>query len=309
MKSEIDSKISVIIPVKNEEEKIEQCLSAIFSQTLKPLEVIVVDGRSKDDTVENAKKYPIKILYEDYHTRGGACQIGIENARGDYIAFTDADCIPENNWLENLVKEFNVDIVGVGGGIKNIGNGLWEKSINLAMDTFLGAANSVQGRLFKDRRYVNSISGCNSMYRRTDVIKVNGFDLKLRTAEDTELNKKLSRFGKLLYTPDAIISHNHKRDLKKFGKRMYDYGYGRSSGRLYDVQALPPIISFLSAISLIFTPLIFAGMVGLYMIMIGIMGVKASIHEGNIIYLVSVPIVYIVEHGMYTLGFWKGLLL
>lgn len=47
-------KISVIIPVKNEEEKIEQCLEAVFDQILKPFEVIVVDGHSKDKTVENA---------------------------------------------------------------------------------------------------------------------------------------------------------------------------------------------------------------------------------------------------------------
>ena len=48
-------KISVIIPVKNETEKIEQCLEAVFEQTVKPFEVIVVDGRSTDQTVENAK--------------------------------------------------------------------------------------------------------------------------------------------------------------------------------------------------------------------------------------------------------------
>ena len=151
-----------------------------------------------EKTVENARKFPVRILYEDYHTRAGACQIGVENAKGDYVAFTDADCIPERNWLENLVKEFDDGIVGVGGGIKNIGEGLWEKSINLISGTFLGSANSVQGRFFKDKRYVKSISGCNSMYHRNDIIKVGGFDVRLSTAEDTELNRKLLKTGKLL---------------------------------------------------------------------------------------------------------------
>ncbi|RLI02227.1 hypothetical protein DRO38_04185 [Candidatus Bathyarchaeota archaeon] len=86
------SKISVIIPVRNEEEKIEQCLEAVFSQTLKPYEVIVVDGHSSDRTVERAKNFPVKVVYEDYHTRAGACQIGVENAEGEFVAFTDADC-------------------------------------------------------------------------------------------------------------------------------------------------------------------------------------------------------------------------
>ncbi len=184
-----EPKISVIVPVKNEEEKIGRCLDVIFHQTLKPFEVIVVDGHSADRTEENAKKFPIGFLYENYHTRAGACQIGVENAKGDFIAFTDADCIPEKNWLENLVKELDInEIIGAGGGIKNIGDGLWEKSINLAMNTFLGSANSIQGRLFIDKRFVKSISGCNSMYRKKDVLNVGGFNTKLSTAEDINLH-------------------------------------------------------------------------------------------------------------------------
>ena len=107
-------KISVIIPVKNEEDKIERCLEAVFNQTLKPFEMIVVDGYSTDKTVENARKLPVKILCEDYDTVGGARQVGVENAKGGFVAFTDADCIPKRDW-QNLVKEFDDGVVGVGG--------------------------------------------------------------------------------------------------------------------------------------------------------------------------------------------------
>jgi len=68
--------ISVIIPVKNEESKIETCLKAVFSQTLKPCEVIVVDGHSTDKTVENALKFPVQLYYEEYPTRAGANNVG-----------------------------------------------------------------------------------------------------------------------------------------------------------------------------------------------------------------------------------------
>ena len=301
-------KISVIIPVKNEEEKIAQCLEAVFGQTIKPFEVIVVDGHSRDKTVENVSKFPVRIFYEDYHTRAGACQIGVENAKGEYVAFTDADCISERNWLENLIKEFSGGIIGVGGGIKNIGEGLWEKSINLVMGTFLGSANSVQGRFFKDKRYVNSISGCNSMYHKDDILKIGGFDVRLSTAEDTELNSKLLKIGKLLYTPNAIVLHNHKRGLKDFAKRMYQYGYGRAKSRLWDLQVVPPILALLLIVSLVFTPWIFLSMVGIYMIMIGAMGMKFAIRERSLKYLVPVPIIYLIEHILYTLGFWRGLI-
>lgn len=81
----MDRTISVIIPVINEEDKIEHCLEAVFSQTINVIEVIVVDGHSTDRTVKVAEKFPVKILYEDYHTRAGACQVGVENANGEFI--------------------------------------------------------------------------------------------------------------------------------------------------------------------------------------------------------------------------------
>ena len=150
-------KISVIIPVKNMAGKIEPCLKAVFAQSLPPHEVIVVDGRSTDGTVARAQKFPVKVFEQDYGAAGAARQIGVEHAEGEYLAFTDGDCIPGKDWLKNLVGAFGEGIVGVGGGIQNIGRGIWTKSINLAFATFLGSGRSVQGgALFADR-FVKSI--------------------------------------------------------------------------------------------------------------------------------------------------------
>src|SRR5271157_2280376 len=154
---DVAPKVSVIVPVMNQEKKIEQCIVAILSQTLKPYEVIIVDGHSTDRTVEIAKRYPVRIIFENYGTIGGARQVGVESTQGDYVAFTDSDCMPEKDWLKNLVKGFDDHIVGVGGGIKNIGDGMWERSIAYVLDSFLGSANSVQDRVFSDRRFVKSI--------------------------------------------------------------------------------------------------------------------------------------------------------
>jgi len=301
-------KISVIIPVKGEGKKIKSCLEAVFSQTYKPYEVIVVDGHSTDDTVKNAQVFPVKIFYEDYHTRAGANQIGISSAIGDYIAFTDADCIPKNDWLENLIREFGDDIVGVGGGIINIGNNFWERSINLAVSTFLGSANSIQGRFFKKKCYVNSISGCNSIYRKKDLIDIGGFDVHLGTAEDTELNRRLLKIGKLLYTPNAIILHNHNRGVKDFARRMHQYGYGRAKSRLWDLQIVPPIVLVILIASLLLTPWLFIGLLGAYIAVIGLTGLKYALTERNIKLFVSMPVVFVIEHTYYTLGFWRGIL-
>lgn len=303
----MEKNISILIPVRNEEKKIEQCLNAVFDQTIKPLEVIVIDGNSTDNTVENAKEFSVKVMFENYHTRAGACQVGIENAKGEYIAFTDADCIPKRDWLESLIKEFDQGIVGVGGGIRNLGEGLWECSINHVMSSFLGSANSIQGRFFENKRFVQSISGCNSLYKKDDILRVGGFNVKLSTAEDTDLNNKLLKIGSLIYTPNAVILHNHKRGLKDFAKRMYQYGYGRSKSRLWDLQILPPIFAFILLISLIFTPLLVSIMIPIYLILLFYMAIKFAVIEKNILYLGSIPLVYIAEHILYTLGFWRGL--
>ena len=67
----MSDKISVAIPVKNEEAKIMQCLEAVFSQSLKPHEVIVVDGHSTDRTVELAREFLVRVVYEDYGAAEG----------------------------------------------------------------------------------------------------------------------------------------------------------------------------------------------------------------------------------------------
>ena len=302
------AKISVIIPVKNEEKKIERCLEAVYNQTLKPFEVIVVDGHSTDKTVENARQFPVKIIYEDYGTVGGARHVGVENAGGVYEAFTDADCIPERDWLENLVKEFDDGIVGVGGGTRNIGRGLWEKTIALALDTFLGSANSVQDRVLKEKRFVKSISGCNSMYRKEDLKNIGGFNVALSINEETELNRRLTKVGKLLYTQNAIVLHNQNRNLRDFAKRNYLFGYGRGKNRLWDLHVIPPIIGLITLVLLFVSLKAFLFMIFLYAVVLLCFNFKIFIKVRKALYLVSIPIVFVIEHLSYTVGFWRGVM-
>jgi glycosyltransferase involved in cell wall biosynthesis len=301
-------KISVVVPVRNGAPKIERCLQAIRGQTLQPSEIIVVDGHSTDATVEIARKFQTRVVFEDYGTVGGARQVGVEEAEGDYVAFTDADCIPQKDWLESLVREFGEGVVGVGGGIKNIGTGLWEESIALALDTFLGSANSVQDRVLPGKRIVRSISGCNSMYRKQDLVEVGGFDVKLSINEDTELNTRMQHIGKIVYTPDALVHHNQERTLGEFVGRMHLFGYGRGINRLWDLQVVPPIVVISLLPAAFVAPSVFFALLVTYAAIIGgytlILITRARKPE----YLISIPIVFVLEHASYTFGFWKGII-
>jgi len=300
------SRVSVVIPVRNEGKKIGVCLSAVFSQSFEPCEVIVVDGHSSDKTVENAGSYPVKILYEDYHNRAGGCQVGVESAQGEYVAFTDGDCIPDKYWLANLIKEFDENVVGVGGRFKDIGQGLWTRSINMTFRTPFSGARSRWGK----RRVMENLSVCgaNGMCRRKDILRAGGFNVTLSGAEDLEFGKRLGKLGKLVYTPDAIVLHDHDRGLKDFAKQAYRYGGWRREARLWDWQTVPPVVVPLVLLSLIFSWWICLGAVALYGIAVITIGVGIAIQEKKPIYLVSIPVAYIVQHVSYIIGFWKEII-
>jgi len=198
--------------------------------------------------------------------------------------------------------------VGVGGGIKNIGSGLWEESIALALDTFLGSASSVQDRVLKEKRVVKSISGCNSIYRKRDVVAVGGVNVRLSINEDTELNARLQQYGTLVYTPDAIVHHHQERTLGEFARRMHFFGYGRGVNRLWDLQVVPPIAAIGILLTAFIAPLAFFTLLLTYAAIIGGYTLLLITRARRPEYLISIPVVFVLEHAFYTVGFWKGMI-
>jgi len=300
--------VTVIVPVKNEAGKIERCLTALRAQTLPPKEILVVDGHSQDSTVEIARRFGACILYEEYATRAGACQVGVEAAQGEFVAFTDADCVPEPRWLERLAARCAPGISGVGGQILNEGDSFWQKAVDTALDTIVGSANSVQGRTFVAPRYVSSISGCNSMYRRADLMAVGGFRTDLVTTEDTELNHRLMVRGKLLYTPDALVHHRHERGRRDFARRMFQYGYGRGQSLLIGPPLLMPAAAAALAVLLFVRPWTALLFLSAYFVVLALSSVRPAWRLRKVQLVGALPIILLIEHLEYVAGFWAGLL-
>jgi GT2 family glycosyltransferase len=306
-----EEKISVIVPVRNEGKKIVNCLDAIINQTLQPHEIIVVDGHSTDDTVKKALNYPVKILYEDFRTRAGACQVGLENATGEYVSYTDADCIPDRDWLEKelAVLKQNKHAAGVGCVIDNVSTGIWEETINEVSKTFLGSGRSIQGRQYQKEKSVTSISGCHSLYKKYMLNEIGGFNVKLKTCEDTEINKRLRAKGySLIYTPETKVLHNHTRGAKLFAKRMFQYGCGRAQSRLFDIQLLLPLSIPVLVLLLFVFPIAFFLVISLYCFILLSFTLLITAKNKKHHLLMTVPIIMIVQHLAYSLGFWKGVL-
>jgi len=315
MNSTGNPRISVVIPVLNMADKLESCLKAVFSQTIQPCEVIVVDGQSTDDTVEKAKRFNVKVINQDYGWAAAARQLGLEDASGEYVAFTDGDCIPPENWLESLLSEFDDGIVGVGGGVKNVGEGLWIQSINDVLGTLLGGGNSAQGRDMKNKRYEKDINAFNCIYRKDALIEAGGFNIHLSGADEAELGRRVIKIGRLLYTPNVVVIHDHKRGLAKFAKQMFNYGRWRRECKVWSLPVIPPLAVPLMLLMLIlipWIPFIFvvpSVLAALYLAIVFMKGAAISISERNWRYLFSIPIVYMTQHSLFTLGFWREIAL
>ena len=103
-------KISVIIPVRNEETAIRALLESLLSQTLKPAEIVITDGGSTDATPEIISEYvtrgaPVRLLRESAALPGRGRNLAAAQAANDWTAFIDAGITPEPTWLEFLARE------------------------------------------------------------------------------------------------------------------------------------------------------------------------------------------------------------
>ncbi len=99
-------KVSVVIPVYNEERYIEACLTRMFSQEVLPDEVIIVNNNCTDETVKIASQFPVRIVKEKNQGIAWARNKGYDLARYNIIARTDADTYVSKTWIKEIKKQF-----------------------------------------------------------------------------------------------------------------------------------------------------------------------------------------------------------
>lgn len=245
-------KFSIIICTFNGAKKIKNCLEALEHQTYpkKDMEIIVINDGSNDDTASIITQFEdIRFFSHDKnYGLGKSRNTGIFNSSGDIIVFTDDDCIPDKNWIENLAKCYsNPNIDGVGGKIEpyNLKNIIEKyisyakkpiyihvaglKSKNRIISYFLNFFRYKQTKL-EDQQQLYSIMGANSSYRRKKIEDVNGCDDHLRRGVDWDLNIRLHKKSdiNLKYCEKSIIFHQHRVSLRGFIKHMYEYGKAQS---------------------------------------------------------------------------------
>ncbi len=183
-------KVSVVITLFNEEKSVAKLLDSLRFQTKRFDEIIIVDGGSRDKTVEIIRHFQkkdkrIRLLIEKC-SRAKGRNIGIDIARNEIIAITDAGCIAHKKWLERITKPLiNKEVGVVAGFYKMIGKTAFQR----ALSTYLGVLPSQF-----DANYLPSTRSI--AFKKELWLKVGGFPEKLTgTAEDTVFNYKIVQSG------------------------------------------------------------------------------------------------------------------
>ncbi|NTV28536.1 MAG: glycosyltransferase [Candidatus Omnitrophica bacterium] len=221
--------LSVIIPAYNAADTIGDALSALEKQTCRqPFEIVVVDDGSTDATRQVVSAHPgVKYIFQANAGPASARNCGARKSSGQILLFTDADCCPEREWLEKMLRGFEADNVAVVSGGYGIAN----------PESWLARVIHYEIK-FRHRclmpEFPRAFGSYNFAIRRDVFELVGGFNAQYRRAsgEDNDLSYKVIRNGwRIRFLKDALVDHYHQADLGRYLKEQFRHGIWRA--RIY----------------------------------------------------------------------------
>jgi glycosyltransferase involved in cell wall biosynthesis len=212
--------VAVVVAVLNEEAGIAACLDSLLQQNYprERYDIIVVDNGSTDRTLDILSLYEGQLTLLHEHRRGAAAarNAGVAAAESEIIAFTDADCVVQRDWLFHLVQPLSDLGVGVVGG----------KILALQPAT----AIEQFGEFLHDHEA--SMSGriptaitMNWASRTADIRAAGGFDVEMIRGQDSDLGIRMFLRGHgFSYQPEAIVYHRNRRTFAGLFHEGYLHG-------------------------------------------------------------------------------------
>lgn len=197
---------SIVIPAYNEEKYIGRTLESIkrLDISQRDLEVIVVDADSTDETARLAKSSGAKVIDIPHRGIGFARQQGLLQAKGEIVAYTDADTIVSSDWLKKYIDAFSKQDVVCAYGTYRVRDGSFP---------YYQITNDLQPTLvalaYKLGIYLPG--GQNIAARRKEALQAGGFDETLALLEDADFIKMMSKVGKIAFLPDCVVYSSGRR--------------------------------------------------------------------------------------------------
>ena len=224
---EIDA--SIILLTLNAGEKFRKVLKAVFKQTYNNFEVIIIDSSSIDNTLEYAKRYPIKIfkIPRSDFGHGKTRNLGARLAQGRYVIYLSQDAIPyDNNWLVNLLINLKKeDVAGVfGKQIPNItANPLDSFSYK---EDYPDIKKNISIQNYKKNNVI--FSNVNSAVKKSIILEY-PYTENIPASEDLGWAIDIIKKNyKLIYEPTAVVIHSHKFSFINTIKLYFDQGVSYS---------------------------------------------------------------------------------
>ncbi|MGE5309259.1 MAG: glycosyltransferase [Deltaproteobacteria bacterium] len=274
--------ISVAVAVKNGQATIRRCVESLLALDWPRVEIIVVDDGSTDATAAELRGFAGKIKVISNAVSQGPSRARNEAAklaRGEYIAFTDGDCIVPADWLRELMECFadHPDAAGAGGS-----QAVPDDDSDFARDLagFMSALGFMTDYLHSSRSGIAEVEhnpSCNVMYRRSLYLEEGGFLEGLWPGEDVEFDRRLRVKGHRLYfNPGARVFHYRPRDIRAFRRAMVRYGWAqaflvRRYGIFRRVQYVPFLCAGSAATACVLS--VFYPFVGLWLITAAVLSV------------------------------------
>lgn len=235
-------RITVVVCTRDRPAALDGCLEALGAQRYPSYEVLVVDNASAgEETHLVAERRGARWVREGRPGLDWARNRGLEEASSPIVAYTDDDARPEPGWLEALVRGFSSpDVLGVTGLV--LPAELATEAQILFEDVYGGMGKGFDQRVFTRRgrrlgyRPEHVGVGCNMAFRREAIVRLGGFDPALDVGTATGGGGDLDAFqrvleagGAVVYRPDAVVRHVHRRSREALRRQLFDNGRAYSA--------------------------------------------------------------------------------
>lgn len=321
--------ITVICPIRNEEQFIRKFLNSIIQQDfpVNDMEIIIADGMSMDSTrsivKDYIKSYPhIRLIDNPHRTVSYAMNEGIKNAAGDIIIRLDAHAEYPTDYFSKLVYYLNNldDADNVGGVCVTLSanNSIEAVAIAACMTNRFGVGNSYFRIGTRNIKLVDTVPfGC---FRKSLFEKVGLYDTDMVRNQDDELNGRIvKKGGKIYLLPDVEIKYYARDSIAKVRKVFYQYGLykplgNKKLGSPATVRQFFPLMFVLflvlGLISALFFPILwpfYLGVIALHLMIGAYEGLRGAEKTNRAGCCFLMPYIFLNMHISYGLGYLCGL--